>query len=400
MARGGLTDPWNSFATLKKGGVCRAHCTLSRRNLSAPNRSRRNGGGRRTGRARASMRNLAIQAAIAAQTVRARRGRPRLFPTFTGRRINPRGRFRNVPRMQRYAGTIMNETNSRFQAITKAVNMDNRANPVVPVTTGDRNTEVLVSVVAPDDAFRILVAKPVNIADPELFPRCSAIANQYQNWRVRSLILRYVPQVSQAMDGTILFAFVPDPDCIAPTTVDEMQQLGGCVYDQVFGKPLSIDVSPNMQNTAYNKLTIHKPATSADIVPLNSAGKLFVAISGVNVTASTVLGTVYMDYDVQLMNPRRKTNANGLDGTFTIPAEGGASSVIVFSEADLDTGVSALVETATAGVYRLKVPSAPHVVGVHMVNGASAPNIVLPLGQRKGPLSPLSPRNGLSLMVS
>lgn len=269
---------------------------------------------------------------MAAQQFRMSRGRRILFPQFTGRRLSANGRF-SRGRGRR----ILNATVQRFDSGTRAVNVTNTVRPALPVSEVITGTEALglVEVTLGGGAFAVPIDQALNPLDPRAFPRLSALSSQFQNYVVQEAVLRYMPSVSQATDGTIMMAAVPDVDAPTPTSSSFFEQCGGGVIDSVFGKILTLPITKLMQNTAYNKLTLAKPLTTGDTDPINAFGRLFVGYEGVPHEPTDdplVVGRIFLDYRVRLMNPKVDPLSNTLESVHHATPGGSADGFVVLPD--------------------------------------------------------------------
>lgn len=114
-------------------------------------------------------------------------------------------------------------------------------------------------------------------------------ATLFNRFRIVSARLRYVPFVPTSTPGRIVMAFNGDTDDNAPTTVAQVTQ-----YQNSVEAPLWREVACNMPTSAQREYVV----SGGNYSGLPTAPGLFLVATD-QATASTSVGSLYLDYTVQ-----------------------------------------------------------------------------------------------------
>lgn len=128
----------------------------------------------------------------------------------------------------------------------------------------------------------------------------------FSRWRVHSYRYRYIPTLSAATAGTLLFASDPDPlaSYVAPSSnLPRLSVLEGKQIAQVW-EPVSFSLSPSKDFTDLWCLDLN-PNLDDGFDRLTSAGSSFMAIVAAGgITPGATIGCIELDYDITFYAPR------------------------------------------------------------------------------------------------
>ncbi len=226
-------------------------------------------------------------------------------------------------------------------------------------------SEVVSTIIVPtaygDGQFYLMETDIINPAEPAL-PRLAATANQFQRFKTVGINYLFTPSAPTDTSGTIYFGMAPNADSAAPTDVSGMISLLDARSSPLFGVPVKWSVNPTTYQQAYKVQQIDCPANPNESAPTSIVGKLFIGVSGVNtLTDPVTVGTLTTTYEYELSVPKLTHGSNSLHGTY-IGSDFTTGDDVLFTVDDLSAGWHTLLETATAGVYKLRVPGAPHMI--------------------------------------
>lgn len=149
-------------------------------------------------------------------------------------------------------------------------------------------------------SFNVVMAQPVSLLNPTLFPWGSQILPQYEMYRLKSLTISYrtitgVNTTTGAL-GSYIMGFVYDVN--DPQLNDRSTMLNYQGFkQQVLNKDLSIHLSK--QN---NPLPIRYVSHNSTAPEFNDYAVFYLATD--NCTSTSGIGELYVDYEIELFIPR------------------------------------------------------------------------------------------------
>jgi len=165
--------------------------------------------------------------------------------------------------------------------------------------------ECLCEVLVPNPGalvgFYKLVESPLNPGNPALFPKLSRVAQLYEQYKMR-LRVSFQP-IAPTSAQAILGLFVDkDPADAAPSSMaallNNKYSCAGAVWS-----PMSIDVDSSGRGTLYTSSTM-TVSTDSD-ARLSQFGNLYAYLDyWNNSVAGTCLGYVWLDAEVEFLNPK------------------------------------------------------------------------------------------------
>lgn len=180
------------------------------------------------------------------------------------------------------------------------------------------NTELIemLPMTASDVFTQGLWSYAVNPGVSAVFPWLSAIALNFQSYRIRKLRFIYRPACSTTANGMTILAFDPDPSNVAPTNVQALSAF----RHRVSGQPwtsLILDVPPSALGTLSHRKTIRSISSTAPLssLPQFDAGT-FYTYAGHGTVGLNLCGTLEASYSIEFFEPQ--------------PPETGGSSLVVF----------------------------------------------------------------------
>jgi hypothetical protein len=139
---------------------------------------------------------------------------------------------------------------------------------------------------------------PVQPGLPNMFPWLSQVATTHQKYKFTKLVFTYVPVASTSTVGRVTLVYALDPLDPIPTSKTELFQYPTSTEGSVWSPTtLSVDCSKLL-------LLFTRGGFVADTdIKTYDAGQLFAASSNTAV-ASSVLGEIFVDYEVELVTPK------------------------------------------------------------------------------------------------
>lgn len=153
-------------------------------------------------------------------------------------------------------------------------------------------------------AGTVLQSALINPGNTQLFPWLSGIANAFDRYTFKKLVLHYVPRVGMNTDGLIYFAYDPSSTDPVPTAAQMLQMrysASGSVRS-----PLSMVIDQNelrkqqMQNKYVTNRTSFTGMPAYESAIEFYMGRLTYHVSS---TASITVGQIFIEYIVDLQDP-------------------------------------------------------------------------------------------------
>jgi hypothetical protein len=148
--------------------------------------------------------------------------------------------------------------------------------------------------------FGVVVSYPVNPGQVQTFPWLSAIAQRFESYRFRRLKFCYETEAPTSLPGSAIMTL--DYDAIDPAPVSKQQAMS--YVDAVRSPPWSdCEHVSRAENLNKQKSYFVRPGAlpTGGTLTQYDVGNLFFCCSGV--TASSAMGELYVEYDVELMTP-------------------------------------------------------------------------------------------------
>lgn len=198
---------------------------------------------------------------------------------------------------------------------------------------GTRREEVSdVTIFMGENAFSPFIINPGN---EELFPWLSRLARNFASYKFHKLWLEYVPSASTGVGGTVAIAVNPNADDAPYEDPVQVLNRDGSVSGTPYTPLTANAIFKSTRNIATKFITdvtaaknlgsffddLHTVADGIGMVftglgNIFSASSLDVEIDGIPVTVSvneTMIGKLYVNYDVELIDPVLEENED--DGT-------------------------------------------------------------------------------------
>lgn len=160
------------------------------------------------------------------------------------------------------------------------------------------NTELLTTLTFPTGLTTNVRTVQPGIAS--MFPWASAIASNFEKYKIISLSFRYKPSVPTSTAGAIVMAFAVDPTTINAdvATIQEISQYPQYIDNSVFS-PYELKIESKYLN--HELFVRHGNVPSTDIKTYD-AGAFIFAVDGL--AATTNIGRMYVDYQIMLQTPK------------------------------------------------------------------------------------------------
>lgn len=305
------------------------------------------------------------------------------------RRINRRrraparmqGRARNTvqPQPQRSLGVVMTREAARMQMdpIRNGIRVRNRE--IIKSITRTSTTGA-IPFGADGVAWRfnnLVTTEPASPGIGTMGPYLwiGQLATLYDKYVIKKLSFEFVPSQPFTATGQVALFWDSDPEPVVPTTY---QQISGNVYAKAVhvSQPCSLQVRPNQTNrlpqyqtSVGNTSTSLDTATSGWLFFVNQPGSLPSTTTGV-----VALGTIWVEYEVEFLNPTNPTLGQP-------PAETSTEDEI----AQLATQVAALTRMLDAVRNTRAARRDPPKLVVPDLSKPQAPAFVLPSSDNIGP---------------
>lgn len=206
---------------------------------------------------------------------------------------------------------------------------------------------------------------PINPGLIASFPYLAPIAANFEEYRINGLVFEFIsttsPYLAGGAMGSVIMSMQYNPLTPAFTSKVQMENSDFAISarpDQtmIYG----VECALNTQNMYLVRMGLPTaPLTSTDL------GLMQFAVQS-PIAANTVIGEIWVSYDIELMRPKAQTWAPGyahLSGALTAAA--GAAAPLTTVQASMGTlsGIS-IVSTATAGTYTVQLPALPTNTGL------------------------------------
>lgn len=197
----------------------------------------------------------------------------------------------------------------------------------------------------------------VNPGVAETFPWLSQIANRYESYRFHSLRFVYEPATSTATSGTVMLACDYDASDVGPETKTVMMSYKNAVRSAPWAECRNeSDPSDLRKSVTYY---VRSGAVASTDIKTYDVANFYIATSGQ--AASTAIGELYVEYDVELLTPQMNNSAPSLDlinasgaGLSTNNAFGTAASVLPTTAG----GIASNIDTTVLNSSDLRINQA------------------------------------------
>lgn len=150
---------------------------------------------------------------------------------------------------------------------------------------------------------------------PSSFPWLSKLASNFQQYRLRGMIVTFKSQMTEAVAsyaslGSVAIAVNLNAADRACTSQIEMEQLKYCAVSKASEDIVAPVECARSQGSNVNYVRSAAVPNNASIIDYDH-GLLQIATNGCP-TAGVILGRVYISYDVELLNPRMVMTSTGI----------------------------------------------------------------------------------------
>lgn len=166
-----------------------------------------------------------------------------------------------------------------------------------------KHTEYLADLTAVNPGFDV-TSYPINPGIGSTFPWLASLAANFDQYRIRSLCARFESSAPATENGRVFMAFDYDPQDQPPVDKGSFMSYKGATSDAVWTSNMVRFIGPRLGKIFYTRTG----GVVGDI-RLYDAGNFFVSTSGV---ANGVLcGELYLDYEIELVNPQGASACGG-----------------------------------------------------------------------------------------
>jgi len=173
----------------------------------------------------------------------------------------------------------------------------------------------------------------INPGLPKVFPWCSSLARNFEEYKVSNLKIHFVSDCSTSTFGTIMMTASYDPSLPSPSSLKDFSNLEGCVSDNVY-KSLTFTVNKkgmNSQEHYYVRSTKANTNIKNEDIKLLDCCVVYVGLSNVAGTDTGLLsiGQIWLEYDLVLLRPHSDISLQQVvnSSSFTIFGPGTVSTV-------------------------------------------------------------------------
>jgi hypothetical protein len=192
-------------------------------------------------------------------------------------------------------------------------------------------------------AFAV-TASPVQPGIPTLFAWLANQAIFYQEYRFKKLNFCFETEKGSSTSGKVMFAFQEDATDAVPSSKQEMLE-NQWKASAAPWEPFRLSVPTSVLNALGPKKYIRSGTLAANLdLKTYDVGQLLVATLGMSDT--TVVGELYVEYEVELITPIQSTKQLASILSKTITGAGSVSDTAIFGTAA--TSTSGLDVTASA----------------------------------------------------
>lgn len=174
-----------------------------------------------------------------------------------------------------------------------------------------KNREFVAEVVA-GTTYKVNAVTTLQPGVPDSFPWLSQIATNHQKYKFHNVRYSYVPSTGATTAGRIIMAYSPDPLDTFPVSQNLLYQYP-IQTDSTLWSECNLEVPANNLKTLFTRST---QIPDTDIKTYDN-GVLFVSTYGAGAEVTT--GTLFVEYEVELINPQPKQIVNPLNIQITPP---------------------------------------------------------------------------------
>lgn len=133
-----------------------------------------------------------------------------------------------------------------------------------------------------------------------LFPWLSVLSSNFERYVIHRLSLHFEPTVPTTSAGTCLLAWEPNADLASSATYASFRSWQFNVEKAVY-QPVSLTVPGKEFTSSVRQRYLGDPSS---VDPMYSSGRLYAFLNGPSVTGATSNGRLWIDYDIELVNPK------------------------------------------------------------------------------------------------
>lgn len=160
-------------------------------------------------------------------------------------------------------------------------------------------SELVISSLQGSTSFLTQAIIPINPGLPNSFPWLSATAAKWQQYRVKKLVVRYVPIAATSTQGEVMLVPEYDPTNLPPTTEVQAMNNYGAVADSCWAPFLCpLDVKAMM---ALGPRRFVRTTNLAGDIKTYDVASIFVCTN--NQTSTSTIGKIYLDYEFEFFLP-------------------------------------------------------------------------------------------------
>lgn len=158
------------------------------------------------------------------------------------------------------------------------------------------HSEFLADLTAVDPGFDVK-SYAINPAQSTTFPWLSSLARNFDQYRIKTLVVRFESAAPATENGRVFMAFDYDPQDPPPSSKGEFMSYRGATSDAVWTSGSVSLTGPRLGKAFYTR-----PGQVVGDVRLFDAANLLVSTSGVS--NGLLCGELYIDYTMELVNPQ------------------------------------------------------------------------------------------------
>jgi len=232
--------------------------------------------------------------------------------------------------------------------------------------------EYIEDLTSPANTYWTAVITPVNPGLASTFPWLAGVANNYEEYRFRRLRVHYVPACSTALPGETAWSFDYDAADSAPASKQEQLSFEGAMVNPPWSG-VTMDLRAPGQ-AIWRFVRNGNLASNLDIKTYDVAN-LCLAYNGI--TASTLVGALWLEYEVELRKVHFNTAATLGSANATFSTTGTSDTSWAGTVTQLHGGQSQISLATDVITFGASIVPGKYVVEFQ-ITGTSMPNNTIP----------------------
>lgn len=176
-----------------------------------------------------------------------------------------------------------------------------------------RHREYVRDLTSPGQFVQQIIAYPINPGLDVLFAWLSQVAQRFETYQFRKLRFCWEPILATAVSGTAVLGLDYDANDVVPTTKQQIMSFKSSVRAACW-QPCCLDADLTIDDRGLSGRKYVRsglPAGSAYDLKTYDVG-FFISLTSVGVTTGSLMGELYVEYDVELFTPQTNVNPGQL----------------------------------------------------------------------------------------